>query len=133
MLYDAILLLSHNISIQAEDTQKTDKETHTHKRQHYNIAIKATQPSPYFEILSRYCELIYIYTTSFQGNRRNYIILFEFLHSREISAAPFSAKHSYLVLGEDCEVLFSPCLSVCLCVMPIFWYFIYLLLEEISI
>ena len=36
-----------------------------------------------------------------------------------------------------CEVLFSPCLyvclSVCLCVRPIFWYFISRLLEEILI
>ena len=43
--------------------------------------------------------------------------------------------------GGGCEVLFSPCLSVCvclclsvcLCVRPIFWYFISQLLEEISI
>ena len=48
---------------------------------------------------------------------------------------------SYLAPGGGCEVLFSPglsvcvcvCLSVYLCVRPIFWYFISRLLEEISI
>ena len=64
-------------------------------------------------MLSRYSELIYIYTTSFQGNRINYIILLEFLNSREISAAPCGPKHSYLAPGGGCEVLFSPCLFVC--------------------
>ena len=43
----------------------------------------------------------------------------------------------YLAPGGGCEVLFSPglcvCLSVYLCVRPIFWYFISRLLEEISI
>ena len=44
----------------------------------------------------------------------------------------------YLAPGGGCEVLFSPCLSclfvcVCLCVRPIFWYFISRLLEEILI
>ena len=39
----------------------------------------------------------------------------------------------YLAPGGGCEVLFSPCLSVCVCVRPIFWYFISRLLEEILI
>ena len=60
---------------------------------------------------------------------------------------PFIPRHwlkwidCYLAPGGGCEVLSSPglsvCLSVCvsvyLCVRPIFWYFIYRLLEEISI
>ena len=33
------------------------------------------------------------------------------------------ARYCYLAPGGGCEVLFSPYLSVCLCVRPIFWYF----------
>ena len=45
--------------------------------------------------------------------------------------------NNYLAPGGGCEVLFSPglsvCLSVCVCVRPIFGYFISRLLVEISI
>ena len=52
-----------------------------------------------------------------------------------------SVIYCYLAPGGGCDVLFSPCLSVCVCVClsvcvcvrPIIWYFISRLLEEILI